>query len=1187
MQLKSIEIKGFKSFADRTVLNFNEKITGVVGPNGCGKSNVIDSIRWVLGEQKTSALRLEKMDNLIFNGTKKRAASGRAEVNITFENTRNLLPTEFNNINISRHLYRNGDSEYRLNGVPCRLKDIANLFMDTGISSDSYAIIELGMIDDILKDKENSRRKLFEQAAGILKYKVRKKETTTKLQATDADLERVQDLLSEIESNLKTLEKQAKRAEKYYKIKEQYKEAVIENTLHQLSHHKVQFEELQQNEVQQNDLLLQAQTEFTTLETALETQKVQLIDAEKQLADLQKNYNNHLNELKETENNKNLIAQNLKFLNEKNTSLQNQTQQATQSIEVLEQAVNTLQIQQQTENNTLQTIENEANELKKQLETVRDQHRQALQLLNSEQQKYQQIERQAFEVEKQIAIKNTQKENQQNEINNLQNRFNSLKNELFNLNSQLQKAETEKNSLTQKLTSTQSDTTDTKAQIEDYTQGIQQLTQQLNDLNRQLDAKRNEYKLTKSLVDSLEGFPDSIKYLKTNATQWADNQNSIPLLLDILNCEEAYKTALENYLNPYLNYYLAATPQQAFAALQLLQNNNKGKANFFVLSEIESTENLQPAPAIQPNNAIPALQILNVEKQYIPLLQTLLHQVFIINTENPNDELLQFTPHATFITQNGKVLRKKGTVSGGSVGSYEGKRIGKRQQVQLLEKEIPELEQKTRELQTEIKEYQQFITQLNAELKENQRHIETQKNAVTELNNRIMSVKLKIENAENFIDEGHTKQGNFEIKVSQITQDIQTLNEQNIQLLTQKNDYKQSLQNADNNFQNLARQLSKANHLFNEKNIDFHKQQNRLNATTQNYQFKNTQLSDTQNQLTQNQYTIAQNTQQIEENTTQLQTIDNELITKYNQKQVLETNLNETETNYYQQRHALAENENNLKQKNRNIQQIQAIITQIQNQNNELKFKLVSIKERLLLEFNIEIDSLLQTPPQPDFTPEQWADSVAKLKKQLDNYGEINPLAIEAYTEIKERYDFIILQKNDLVEAKKTLLETIKEIETKATQQFMNAFEQVRTHFISVFRSLFTPEDQCDLVLTEPLMPLESPIDIIAKPKGKRPQSINQLSGGEKSLTALALVFSLYLLKPAPFCILDEVDAPLDDTNVGKFIQLIRRFSDTSQFIIVTHNKNTMASADIIYGVTMEEQGVSKVVPVDFRTLTQ
>ncbi|MGB0839741.1 MAG: chromosome segregation SMC family protein, partial [Chitinophagales bacterium] len=440
MRLKSLDIKGFKSFADKTVLHFNENVTGIVGPNGCGKSNTIDAIRWVLGEQKSKALRLEKMDNLIFNGSRKRKPSSRAEVALTFDNTRNLLPTEFSTVTVSRIIYRTGESEYRLNDVKCRLKDITTLFMDTGISSDSYAIIELKMIDEILNDKDNSRRKLFEQAAGISKYKIRKKQTFQKLKAADADLERVKDLLFEIEKNLKTLERQAKRAKRYYELKETYKTLSIELALHDLSEYQVKFTQLQEHQQQESEKKLAHETKITQLETGLEKQKAIVITREKYLSQTQKNLNQLLARLQESENKKNLAFQNGSFLRERREALYKQINTAQTLVESLGKEVAFLTKDEVAAHQRQQNITSQKEDFQHQLDKIRHTHRQKRQNLEQLQSVFRNVERSFFDVEKKIAVKTAQKENLSFEIKDNRIKFQSQTADLTQLQQNWEKA---------------------------------------------------------------------------------------------------------------------------------------------------------------------------------------------------------------------------------------------------------------------------------------------------------------------------------------------------------------------------------------------------------------------------------------------------------------------------------------------------------------------------------------------------------------------------------------------------------------------------------------------------------------------------------------------------------------------------------------------------------------------------
>lgn len=1176
MQLKTLEIKGFKSFADKTVIHFNQNMTGVVGQNGCGKSNIVDSIRWVLGEQKSKALRLEKMDNVIFNGTKKRKPSGRAEVALTFENTKNLLPTDFSSVTISRVLYRSGDSEYRLNGVRCRLKDISNLFLDTGISSDSYAIIELKMIDEILNDKDNSRRKLFEQAAGISKYKSRKKQTLQKLKATDADLARVEDVLFEIEKNLKTLERQAKRAKRYYKIRDQYKELSIELALHHLVKYQQGFNTLRQQEEQENDRKIQIDSQIAQLEATIAQKKTSVIKWEKSLALSQKTLNEAIDGLRKKESRKNLLRQEIQFLSKQKEQLSNQIRSAEQFVVQSKEETTLLTQNREGEENVLQIIQQHLTELRTRTETVKQEHKVARQELNTLQASAKAIEKSRYGVEKKIAVQQSQQSNIQRQIQQNEANFSHRQKEVDQLNHDLEHLQADRTKVAQALTTLSTEEADLLQKINAQQQQLENNRQQLTQFNRQLDAKKNEYKLTKSLVDSLEGFPDSIKYLKKHKA-W---NNDAPLLLDIINCAEEYKVAIENYLKPYLNHYVVETFADAQAAIQLLNKAQKGKAGFFVLSELANTAAEQETPTSP--NIIAALTIMEVANQHQALLHSLLSQVYIVdNIADLSVEQLQ--NGLTYLTKNGEIIRQKGAAQGGSVGAYEGKRIGKRQQLVQLERDMEALREQTQTLNNESQKQQQAIKSWQQEWRQKQQLARNQQKTLTKLEKQMYSVSARMENARHYVSDFEDKTTTLKEQVAAIQVVITQLQTQFTQLQEQEQSQQSTISTVDQRYRNIGRELNQASQQFNQQNIELHKQQNKIQSIVQQISFKHKQAKDNEEQLLKNQTSLTEASQKLNNNQDQLEFLEKELIKQYDQKKELEEEVNEIETIYYQARGSVDTVEKELRQTSKQKQQVEVLLLNIKEETNQLKMQLLSLKERLDIAFKVNIDDLLEQSPSENYTQDELKTKTEKFKKQLDKFGEINPMAVEAYDEMKERYDFIMDQRQDLIDAKQSLLETISEIETTATGQFMEAFDKVRDNFIQVFRSLFAEEDQCDLFLVDPTNPLDSAIDITAKPKGKRPQSINQLSGGEKSLTALALVFSLYLLKPAPFCILDEVDAPLDDANVSKFTNIIRQFSAQSQFILVTHNKNTMASVDVIYGVTMQEEGVSSVVPFAWR----
>ncbi len=1173
MKLKQLEIKGFKSFADKTTLNFDEGITGIIGPNGCGKSNIIDSIRWVIGEQKISQLRSENLEALVFNGSKTRSASGLAEVSLTFENTKNLLPTEFNIVTVTRRFFKNGESEYRLNNVVCRLKDIHNLFLDTGVSNDSYAIIELGMVDDIIKDKENSRRRMLEQAAGISIYKTRKKEAKLKLDATENDLNRIEDLLFEIQNQVKVVESQAKKAEKYQEIKKEYKLISIELAKAALEGFNLTYKELNKQQEEETDKKHALEAEIATGDAALEKERIDFIAQEKTLQERQHNFNELVQQLRSKENEKSLAAQRLHYLKEKDASLKEFLVRANGQLKNIEDSIQYTELQQQKEETALQ-------QLKEKLEAGRTETEMKRSLLDEKRSftdkvrsTHLQTQRRQFDAEKKVAVAETS-------VHNLQRTLFQVEQEQQNRSAQFKQLDEEVASKAKALDAKQQSLQQLKEQHELTRQQILQSQSELETLraklteeNRKFDAKRNEHDLLKSLVDSMEGYPESVKFLHKNV-QW---NTHAPILSDIIYVQQEYRTALENVLAPYLNYYIVNNLQEGLHAVDLLDKSKKGKANFLLLDEI-STINIETH---QPEQTIKALDVIEVDEQYKKLAEYLLGNVFIAE----NDEALNNSSawNGIVLERSGKYVKGKYTLTGGSVGLFEGKRIGRAKNLEKLREEIATQEKNVSELKATIQQKHNQVIGYNEQLKENLiRQTETE---INQLTNNLFAARNKMENLQNMQQNAAKQVQEMQTRLQQEQEVIATLRTEFTILNGELGATTAAIHEAEEAYKTAEQDYRLTSGNFNETNIAFTRLQSKLSALQQEVGYKQTQLKDLHVQIEQNKTQAEEVIAQITESAQTLKTTEEALRTLLHTKETEEKKLNETDTAYYNHRNALQEKESELRHKTKSREIIDQLLAEIKDKLNELKLNLAGMRERLHVEFRIELDDILNEERTSNTTTEDLQASADRMRKRLENIGEVNPTAIEAFIEMKKRYEFIIEQKNDLVSAKESLLQTIEEVEATANQQFLDTFNKVRENFQRVFKALFTEEDTADLVLENPDNLAETGIDVIAKPKGKKPSSITQLSGGEKTLTATALLFAIYLIKPAPFCILDEVDAPLDDANVGKFTNMIQQFSDNSQFIIVTHNKTTMSTVDVIYGVTMQEPGVSKLVPVDFRSL--
>jgi chromosome segregation protein len=1177
MQLAKLEIKGFKSFADKVVINFDEGITGIVGPNGCGKSNVVDSIRWVLGEQKTSALRSEKMENVIFNGTSQRSAQQMAEVSLTINNTKNILPTEYSQITITRRLYRSGESEYLLNGVACRLKDITNLFMDTGVASNSYAIIELGMVDDLLNDKDNSRRSLFEEAAGISKFKKRKKETLKKLEDTDADLERVEDLLFEIEKNMKSLEKQAKQTENYYKIKEDYKEKSITLAKLVVNKQKEKFNTITQQIDAENDRKLALTSDIAEKEATIEKAKADLIIKEKTLSTRQKAINEFVAKIRHYESEKQIKNERLKYLNDRASSLRDQIEQDKKSNERARFSIQSLE----TEKNTAQEILNEINQKLEHLKAEYEEQKRKTAELQQQSDSLRQIQRdkqeESFQINKGVEIREIQVSSLKQELERTASDTNQQSASLVEFEKKLVVLQEEVNHKTSELESLKKQEDDTANRTLSLEKTIDMIREEMNVTSRKLDARQNEYNLTKSLVENLEGFPEAIKFLKKKVAKNA------PLLSDILTTSEEYRVAIENYLEPYLNYYIVDHEAEAYEAINILSDASKGKAHFFIL---DSFEKFETSSSRIYSNAFPATQIIEFDPKYRKLMAYILDRVYIYEGDVKN---IPSSDENTFITKSGKLTRRRFSISGGSVGLFEGKKIGRAKNLEKLEKEIKELTQKLDEIRTSLVEKQSDLEKLrNNKLRH---EVEELQNSIRQVNEEFVSVRTKREQFSSMLSSADLRREDILEKIDTLLKELDDLKPKAQQAQHDSLEQENKLSIITETLAGNSELLNQKSAAYNEQNIFFHQQENRVKSIDQEMRFKQESMDQSSSRIQNNSEELRKNEEEIKIIIESTQTNDDELLGMYSEKEEMEKGLSEAEKEYYESRGNIDLVEKELREIQHTRQNIDSLLMELQNTLNESKLQLNSVKERLSVEFNVDLDAVTgQTTPEES---EQLAKSdedalrqqVTKIRERLDNMGPINPMAMEAYTEIKQRNDFILTQKDDLIKAKESLLSTITEIEGVASETFMDAFNKIKEHFIRVFRSLFTEGDECDLRLSDPAKPLDSEIEIIAKPKGKRPLTINQLSGGEKTLTATALLFSMYLLKPAPFCIFDEVDAPLDDANIDKFNNIIRNFSKDSQFVIVTHNKRTMTSTDVIYGITMVEKGISRVVPVDLREL--
>jgi chromosome segregation protein len=1177
MQLKSLEINGFKSFGDKTKLLFDQGITGIVGPNGCGKSNVVDAIRWVLGEQKTRKLRSEKMEEVIFNGTAKRKKASICEVAMTFENTRNILPTEYSTVTITRRLYRDGESEYLLNNVPCRLKDITNLFMDTGVGSDSYAIIELGMVKDILNDKDDSRKLLFEEAAGVAKYKIRKNQTLRKLEDTQKNLSRVDDLLFEIEGNLKTLEKQAKKAEKYLDLKAQYRELSSQLAFLKIRHLNEQYEAVAKDEQSTQEQIMGIQSTIAKFEARILELQKEVVDREKALADSQRDLNAHMDNIVKIENTKSIRNERLRYLQQREFAIGQQVETEKNQLDKSEAFL------RQAEGE-LEAIKREQGLKEKEFQDLTEKYNQTKQIQQEQQRLLEESVVKLREAEQSVGKLIREKEIRQIRLESLHTELNRTEKEKTERSSDL-------DSFGVKLKEIQTITEQLSLEVENLKsqkdiaeEQVQQISERTNKLKDDIfrntgirNAKQNEYDLTKSLVENLEGFPESIKFLKKELT-WA---KEAPLLSDIFSCDEIYKVAFENFLDPWMNYYIVESRDEAVAGIRLLTNAARGRANFFIMNELR---NYKPNTDLQIRNATPAIRLVDVNEKYQPLAQYLLDKVFMVSAEH---EIPTDLPSGTVIlTKEGSITEKRFILSGGSTGLFEGKRLGRAKNLEKLEKEIRNLDGKIQEEKSELDKLQTSLIRIK---EQNLNKLYEEKNQIfLQKKQELGILKSREEEYRNFLASTGARSEDIlsEIGIVQeemigLDPDIEAAKAVVSELQEKELIQKEAQQQASSQYTLVAE-------TFNQENVAMVQLRNKVLNLEKDIE----RNRESETRIRENSVNLKKELEETKEEIQSLVEVnlqnDDEILELYQIKKEKEKATEALENALNVCKSSINQVDQNIRGERRKKDDLDNERNSIKDKTSSIKIELLSLKERMEVEFGIQLadltEEILQSLP-PETTLEELTLQVNKTREKIHSFGEVNPMAVEAYNELKERYDFIMTQKNDLVSAKESLMHTIAEIDHDAKAAFMDAFTRIRENFIKVFQTLFSEGDVCDLVLRNPDDPLDSDIDIIAKPKGKRPLNINQLSGGEQTLTAISLLFAIYLLKPAPFCVFDEVDAPLDDANIDKFNNIIREFSGNSQFIIVTHNKRTMVSTNVIYGVTMQDMGVSKVLPVSLEAL--
>ena len=1139
MYLSQLSIHGFKSFAEPTELLFDEGLTAIVGPNGCGKSNIVDAVRWVIGEQRARILRSEKMENVIFNGTAKRRPLGMAEVTLTIENNRGVLPTEYNEVTLGRRLYRSGDSEYLLNDSQCRLKDITELFMDTGMGADAYSVIELKMIDEILSSSTEDRRRLFEEAAGITKYKQRRRQALRKLENTQADLTRVRDLTDEVAKRVRRLKRQAKKAASYNERKERL------DTL-ELQLAQAEFTRLQQQQGELAEQLQATRDEVSAYTARLQREEARLeelrtaaVGQEQTVSARQEALATHREQVRALEADLRLTEERLANAQSEQGRLQEAQAQGEARIATLEQERDALEEQIAAQKPRTMA----AQEARAEAKTHRGQMAEEAAALR---------EHRDTQRAREATLQRKQAE-QQRALDRLENRIDLQAEELERLDASAGVATASLDALDDRVAKTKEAFDAAEAALAEaeealataearhaaVTEQLETRRQTLHTAERAADAAAHEVALLESLVDAYDDVSDAVQFL-AEQDDWAPD--GLHTVADVLTCPPALRPALDAALGDFASCIVVPAPSHVAEARKRLRSASRGRATFLVQERLPEPP---PSPTV-PDEAKPlSAQVKGADRAHQRLGEVLLHACYLApSVDEAADLAASSSASARFITPDGEWVEAERAAAEHAVAETED-----------TLREVP-LQKRRSARDAAERGYQEArrtheqATYERAQARQAQAAREQQR---AEQEEALAALR----------DEQAPRQEALRA-TSEALQKAEAARADAAEALATADQAERAAQDA-----------------FNAANVEAVRAENTLDRLTSEHQRTTeriTELADQQTRRTARLEALAETLAHTQKEKGDIQTALEDL---QQQRGALEDAVSAARTELMEQKVQVNTVEKRLRQlrssRERHVQtanEHEVRLAEVNTRMEDLNTDVAETYDRSLADARVSLPEA--------FNADEARSEVRELRQSLQSMGSINALALDEYEEEQDRLDFLTAQQDDLEQAEDTLLDTITEINTTAEARFLETFDTIRAHFQELFQELFGAAAAADLALEDADDPLESPIDIRAKPRGKRPVSLTQLSSGEKALTAVALLFSIYLVKPSPFCILDEVDAPLDDANVQRFMQLIERFADRTQFILVTHNQQTMEHADRLYGITMQEAGVSKLVSVKF-----
>ena len=1173
MYLKRLEMQGFKSFADKTVLEFMPGITSIIGPNGSGKSNVSDAIRWVLGEQSMKSLRGTKSEDIIFAGTQNRKSLGFAEASLVFDNSDGKLPVEYTEVTVTRKIYRSGESGYFINKTPCRLKDVLELFMDTGIGKDGYSIIGQGKIDEILSNKSEDRRHIFEEAAGIVKYRVRKAESEKKLEHTKLNLLRINDILSEIELNIEPLKNQAEKAKKYLNLRDELKDIEVGLFIYNINTYKEKLEKI----IEDEDILKTQNDEASNTMQKIAELKEKL---KQEIDEITSNIENTQNLGLESEKEKERLNSEINITKERIANNKENFSRYDNEIEEIKTRISELEEEKKTKLDKKNNLFSNKEKFQKELDEKEKELEELTKKLSSKE-----LE---IEEKKKIVEQNTDNKYEKlNNISTIEANLENIEKRKKQINSEIdfniseldstrltreeisktfQEIEAKRNGIVKSLDKISSEKEKAEAKIKEYEDNI-------NRLSSEYRIKESRLKFLKETEKEKEGYIRSVKNLLLDCEKNSNlKKGSHGVLANIIKTPKEYETAIEMALGASLQNIVTDTEQDAKKLVEHLRKNNLGRASFLPLASVKGKKlEKYNSKGIDGILGI-ASDLVGFNSKYEQIVLSFLGRTVIVNNMDNAIALAKKNNYSfRIVTIKGDLINPSGAITGGSIAQKTVNILGRAREIEDLEKELKNIKSKIEKIEKEKGDYLnnnenviEEISSLESSLQEidityasdKQKLISVEEN-ISKVEKRIERLKEELKELDNQKQENIKNKDQEELDIEKIEDENKELNIVIEQFANLNKDNQDYIDDLNMDITNLKISVSS----FDESETSIDEMVERINIDNKINQ-KESISKD--NLVLEN--TIKELEEKIKEIDERVASSGEEVI-KLKQDRIDKNNeLSKAEKDY--------ENQFEV------IEGLKEQLVKIDVKKEKLEQDIESIINKLWEEYEITPNNA-EEYKKPD-NVQATTKQVNKLRNQIKDLGSINIDSIEEYNQTKQRYDFMCEQRLDLEDGISKLKKVISDMTATMKTQFAKQFEIINKNFGEVFKELFGG-GKAELKLTDEENILECGIDINVQPPGKKLQNMSLLSGGEKAFTAIALLFAILKINPSPFCVLDEIEAALDDVNVYRYADYLKKFTDNTQFLVITHRKGTMEAADTVYGITMEKSGISKLLSMKLK----